>query len=139
MAALDSTDDGWPAVTLERRLEWPDTDAAGHQHHSVAMRWAEAAERELLETIDCAWLFSRTPRVRYNVQYRERIWFRDPVTIHFAIAAVGRSSMTYRFKVESPRGMAADGLMIVVHTDGNAGGATPWPDDIRCRLTGNWR
>jgi len=36
-------------VVIERRVEWPDTDADGHQHHSVVMRWVEEAEAALLE------------------------------------------------------------------------------------------
>ena len=33
-----------PEVMIERAVEWYDTDAAGHQHHSVILRWAEAAD-----------------------------------------------------------------------------------------------
>ena len=33
-----------PAIRVERTVEWPDTDAAGHYHHSSVIRWVEAAE-----------------------------------------------------------------------------------------------
>ncbi len=39
------------SVVIERRVEWPDTDAAGHQPHSVVMRWVEEAEAALLERL----------------------------------------------------------------------------------------
>ncbi|QDQ96201.1 acyl-CoA thioesterase [Tomitella fengzijianii] len=128
-----------PAVTIRRRLEWPDTDAAGHQHHSVVMRWAEEAEAELLESIGYATLFGRIPRVVFEAQYLQRLWLRDPVEIRFGIDAVGRTSLTYTFEVEGPQGVAATGRMVVVHTDGNAGGAVPWPDGLRPLLTGEAR
>ncbi len=43
------------SVVIERRVEWPDTDAAGHQHHSVVMRWVEEAEAALLEPLGLSW------------------------------------------------------------------------------------
>lgn len=128
-----------PAVTIRRRLQWPDTDAAGHQHHSVVMRWAEEAEAELLESIGHATLFGRIPRVVFEAQYQQRLWLRDEVEIRFAIEAVGHTSLTYTFEVEGPRGVAATGRMVIVYTDGNAGGAMPWPDELRALLTGEAR
>ncbi len=125
-----------PSVTIRRTLQWPDTDAAGHQHHSVVMRWVEEAEAELLEGIGHATLFGRIPRVNFRADYRRRLWLRDRVEIRFAVVDVGRTSMTYRFEIDGPQGIAADGTMAVVHTDGNAGGAMPWPDGLRALLTG---
>ena len=34
-------------IVARRRLEWADTDAAGHNHFSVAFRWMEEVEGEL--------------------------------------------------------------------------------------------
>lgn len=48
-------------VTIERTVEWYDTDAAGHQHHSCIVRFVEAAEAALLREHDLAWLFGETP------------------------------------------------------------------------------
>ncbi len=35
------------STTLQRRVQWIDTDAAGIWHHSNVVRWAEEAEAEL--------------------------------------------------------------------------------------------
>ena len=59
-----------PEVEIERRVEWVDTDAAGHQHYTAILRWAEAAEAELLRSLGIDWLFGRTPRVRHEVDYQ---------------------------------------------------------------------
>ena len=36
-----------PRASVERTVEWVDTDASGHQHNSAVMRWVESAEAEL--------------------------------------------------------------------------------------------
>src|SRR5690606_35087854 len=38
-------------VTIGRTVEWQDTDAAGHYHHSAVIRWVEAAETALHERL----------------------------------------------------------------------------------------
>jgi len=38
------------SVVVDRRVEWQDTDAAGHYHHSTVIRWVEAAEAVLAWT-----------------------------------------------------------------------------------------
>jgi hypothetical protein len=35
------------SVTISRRVQWMDTDAAGIWHYSTVLRWAEKAETEL--------------------------------------------------------------------------------------------
>jgi acyl-CoA thioester hydrolase len=122
-------------VTIERRVEWPDTDAAGHQHHSVVLRWVEAAEAELLRARGLSHLFGRTPRVRYAVDYSTRLWFDEPVTIRLAVETIGRTSLEYAFQVHGPHGLAAAGTMVVVHAEPTAPGSTPWPADIRAALS----
>lgn len=119
-----------PAVTVERRLEWHDTDAAGHHHHSVILRWAEDAEAELLRRLRIDWLFGRTPRVHYEVDYRARLWFGDRASIRLWVAEVGRTSLTFRFEVTGPAGIVAEGSVVCVHALPDDAGATPWPDEV---------
>ncbi|MEW2505860.1 acyl-CoA thioesterase [Amycolatopsis sp. CA-161197] len=122
-------------TTIERRVEWHDTDASGHQHNSVVLRWAEEAEADLLRGKDLAWLFGRTPRVRHEVNYRGRLWFGDPVRVTFRVAQLGRTSLTFAFEVHGPNGVAADGSVVVVHAEPDAPAATPWPEAVRTALT----
>ena len=123
-----------PTVTIMRHVEWPDTDAAGHHHHSAVLRWVEAAEAELLRKHGQDGLFGRTPRVRYEVDYRERLWFGQVVEVELAIARLGEKSMTYEFTVHSGSSVAAAGSMVVAFAAPDSPRAVPWPDDVRAAL-----
>ncbi|MGR7003503.1 acyl-CoA thioesterase [Yinghuangia aomiensis] len=64
------------SVVVERRVEWPDTDAAGHRLFSAVQRWAEAAEAVLLGRLACGACSGSTPRVHYEADFLRRLWFR---------------------------------------------------------------
>jgi acyl-CoA thioester hydrolase len=120
-----------PHVTIARRVEWPDTDAAGHYHHSTALRWAEAAEAELYDRHGVVDLFGVVPRVRLEVNHRARLWFRDEVEISLRVARLGTTSITHEFAVRRGGELAVDGVLVGVHIDPAAGKATPWPEAVR--------
>ncbi len=124
------------SVVIERRVQWPDTDAAGHQHHSVVMRWAEEAELALLDSLGLADLFGRTPRVNYRADYRARLWLGQRVGITLAVARIGRSSLAYHFDVDGDETSVASGEITIVHTGTNTTGAQPWPEATRAALAG---
>ncbi|WP_078860582.1 AMP-binding protein [Streptomyces sp. NRRL F-2747] len=125
-----------PGVVIERRVEWPDTDAAGHYHHSTVVRWVEAAEAVLLRRLGLAHLFGSTPRVHFEADYRARLWFGEAVRIELSVAKVGSSSLTYVFTVQGEEGVeAATGRMVIAHSAARATGTTPWPADVREVLT----
>jgi acyl-CoA thioester hydrolase len=120
---------------IERRVEWYDTDAAGHQHHSAILRWVEAAEAELLRRHGLDWLFGRIPRVRHEVSYRARLMFGQPVRTRLHVAEIDRTSLSYSFEVLTADGTpAADGLMVVVYVPSPESSATPWPQDVIAAL-----
>ncbi|GHF55880.1 acetyl-CoA synthetase [Kitasatospora xanthocidica] len=123
------------SVTIERRVEWSDTDAAGHYHFSAVQRWAEAAEAALLRRLGLAELFGRIPRVHFEADYRERLWFGDVVRTELRVDRVGGSSLHYAFEVHGPHGLAASGRMSVVHAAPHAEGAEPWPARVRRALS----
>ncbi|MFF2542315.1 acyl-CoA thioesterase [Kitasatospora sp. NPDC058063] len=115
-------------------MEWFDTDAAGHYHFSAVQRWAEAAEAALLRRLGLADLFGRIPRVHFEADYRERLWFGDLVRTELRVVRVGGSSLHYAFEVHGPHGLAAKGRMSVVHSGPHDGGAEPWPSQVRRTL-----
>lgn len=123
-----------PAVEIERRVEWVDTDAAGHHHHHAVARWVESAEAELLRQYGLDWLFGRTPRVHYEVDYRQRLWFGDLVRIRLHMARLGEKSMHFGFEVRSANGIAAAGTVVTAFAD-VTGSAEPWPTDVRRKLS----
>ncbi len=131
-----TADSALPSATIERTVEWPDTDAAGHYHHSAVIRWVEAAENALHERLGLPDLFGTVPRVHYEADFAARLWFRDRVRITIQIAEVGTSSLRYSFVVHRGDQVAARGSMVCVHADPEHEGAAPWPADVRRALLG---
>ncbi|WP_328601861.1 acyl-CoA thioesterase [Nocardia terrae] len=130
-------------MVIERVVDWQDTDAAGHYHHSTIIRWVEAAEAALLERYGLRWLFGTIPRVHYEVDYLERLWFGDRAAIELSIAELGRTSVRYEFvvtRISAPQqhstdqpAVAARGALIAVHA---GAGAEPWPAEVTAALAG---
>ncbi|WP_407841817.1 acyl-CoA thioesterase [Streptomyces sp. DSM 116496] len=140
-----------PSVVVERRVEWTDTDAAGHYHHSTVIRWVEAAEAVLLRRLGLSHLFGSTPRVHFEADYRARLWFGEAVRTELRVTKVGASSLHYAFTVRGEPGpegavgpegtagregtVAATGRMVIAHSAARATGTTPWPAEVREVLT----
>ncbi|MQA95160.1 MAG: acyl-CoA thioesterase [Streptosporangiales bacterium] len=122
-------------IACEHRVEWYDTDAAGHHHHSAILRWVEAAEAELLRGYGLDGLFGRTPRVRYEADYRARLVFGQPVRVGLRVAELGRTSLRYEFEVLTADGtIAAAGVMVVAYVPTLESAAMPWPEEVRAVL-----
>ncbi|MGW6659592.1 acyl-CoA thioesterase [Rhodococcus sp. NPDC055024] len=126
-------------VSVDRRVEWPDTDAAGHYHHSTVIRWVEAAEAVLLARLNLSGLFGTIPRVRYEVEYSERLWFGDIATTELTVAHLGNSSVRYAFTVTREGEPVATGNLTAVHTATHATGAAAWPEHVRTALSESGR
>ena len=121
-------------ATVERIVEWPDTDAAGHYHHSTVIDWVEAAEAQLHEDLDVLHLYGVVPRTMYHAEYFARLWFRDRVMVTLRVAEMGRASIRYEFEVRRGDELAVRGEMKAMQIDQSAGVSVPWPDDIRAKF-----
>lgn len=124
------------SVTIRRRVQWMDTDAAGIWHHSTAIRWAEDAEAELhrrVQIIDET--FGATPRVHLELDFDAPLRFDDEVAITLEVVALGDSSITYRITIEHGSTIAVRGRMIAVLVDRSTGTRRSWPDHLREALT----
>ena len=77
--------------------------------------------------------FGRTPRVRLEIDFTERLYFRDIVAVRLAVAAVGRTSLTYSFEVARGEVVAARGRLVIVNAAAGEG-AQPWPAELRQAL-----
>ncbi len=128
--------DAHASVVVERRVEWSDTDASGHHHNTFIARLLEAAEAVLLRRLGLEHLTIATPRVRYEVDFRSRLFFGDAVEAHIRVEAVGRTSLTYRLVVRRAAAVVAEARCVVAHARPDQERAEPWPDDVRALLVG---
>ncbi|MGP9034624.1 acyl-CoA thioesterase [Glutamicibacter mysorens] len=77
-----------------------------------------------------------SPRARHEVDYRAKLYFGQAVTAAVRVERVGRSSMTFGFKVwghpHQDRGLvvAAEGRFVTVCVPVGAESSAPWPKEI---------
>ena len=124
-------------IVIDRVVDWQDTDASGHYHHGTVIRWVEAAEAAYLAERGLTQLFGRIPRVRYEVDYLDRLWFGDTVSVRLSLARIGTASLRYEFtvtRVAADRALAARGSLTIVHAPDS--GAEPWPEPLAAALGG---
>jgi len=151
-----SPDDPRPAFVARRRVEFRDTDAAGIAHFSTFFVWMESAEHELLRQagvplVDVvpepapgdalahdeppgtySW-----PRVSAHCDYKSAVRFNDELDISVGLEALGRSSVTWRFRFEQAGRLIAVGRVVAVRCllrPGLAPAAVPIPDAVQQRL-----
>lgn len=123
------------SITLQRRVQWMDTDAAGIWHHSVVLRWFEEAEAELhrrLGIIDQT--FGATPRVRTEFDFTIPIRFDDVVDITVRVSSLGQTSITYEVDVRRGSDQVASGRVVAVFIDRETGEKRPWTESLRQAL-----
>jgi len=124
-----------PSVVVHRRVDWHDTDAAGHHHHGAVLRWVESAESVLLIRRGATELFGRAPRVHYEVDYRSRLYYAEIIEIEIAVVRVGDKSVRYTFEVRCGNEVAAVGALVMVMTAADKSGAVTLPPNLRLALT----
>ena len=123
------------SISLRRRLDWADTDAAGYWHHSTFWKYAEAGEAELARALGLTeLLFGATPRRSVDAEFHRPVFFDDEVVITFSVDAVGSTSVTYLITVDVDGERAATGRIVAVLVDD--GRPREWPDDARRKLHG---
>lgn len=128
--------EGLVGTSIERCIEWVDTDAAGHQHNSAIMRFVEAAEARLFRELGLNSYFAIAPRVRHEVDFRSKLFFGQMTSTAIRVDRLGASSMTFSFKVwghpHEGRGqvLAAEGKLITACVPVGAASSAPWPQEI---------
>ncbi len=90
--------------SVQRRIEFRDTDAAGIVHFSAFFPMMESAEHELLRHLGLSVMrplengtHLTWPRVSATCNYLNAARFEDLLTIDVSIAKIGTTSLTYRF------------------------------------------
>ena len=124
------------SIIVWRRVAWNETDAAGHNHFTAVFRWIEEAEHALFRSIEVeASMIARIPRVHFEVDYFDRLYFDELIEVRVGVVKVGTSSCRFGFDVrKADGGRAIGGSYVVVHASGIASGSAPWPDSIREHL-----
>lgn len=128
---------GTPAeVVVERRLEWVDTDASTRYHSSAVIRLFEVAETLLLDRLGLLrpW-YGRFPRVRLELDMRRSLYFFDPVEVWVGVAEVGRTSVTYAFRLTRDEEVCAEGRVTAVRVDDEGKPTAVTDDERRLLLT----
>lgn len=126
---------------MTRHIEWVDTDAAGHQHNSVILRFVEACEAQLFRDLNIPEYFGQAPRVRQEVNFKAKLYFGQAVTTTVTLKRLGEKSMTFSFEVwgepfkDRPRRLSADGAFITVCVPRGSETSHPWPPSISSALT----
>ena len=124
LAAADSqaTSAAPASIVVQRRIEWPDTDASGRWHNTAAFRFVEVAETALLERLGLLHdVYGRLPRVRIEADFKKLLAFRDLVDISIEVTAVGNSSLTYDFEILKGGEVCVKAKVVAVllHDDGH--------------------
>jgi acyl-CoA thioester hydrolase len=125
---------------IERTVEWVDTDAAGHQHNSVILRWAEACEAQLFRDLDLPDYFPTAPRVQQTVNFTAKLYFGQRVLTSIRVERLGEKSLTLAFTTEGLDSdgavayEAANGTVTTVHVAPGALHSSPWPSLLRERI-----
>ncbi|MGC9450285.1 MAG: acyl-CoA thioesterase [Oceanipulchritudo sp.] len=131
-------------LTLERRVEFSQTDAAGLMHFSAYFTFMEAAEAELFRRLGLSLLEMKDgmtcgfPRVDCQCKFRRALVFEDQVTIEMRIAEILANRIHYAFTFLDPEGnLCARGSMTTAcarrETDGSLR-SRELPDPVRSAL-----
>jgi acyl-CoA thioesterase FadM len=120
------------SITIQRRIEWSDTDASGAWHNSAAFNIMEAAEVALVDALGMREdVYGRHPRAHIEADFLAPLWFRDVVDCEVRVAGVGRTSVTYDVSIRRGETTCARGRIVAVLLDRIGGTAQPWPDEYR--------
>ncbi|HXF57818.1 MAG TPA: thioesterase family protein [Actinomycetota bacterium] len=131
-AAHPSGDARPASILVQRRIEWPDTDASGNYHNTAAFRFIEVAETALLERLGILEnIYGRHPRAHIEADFLRPLRFRDLVDIELRVMAVGTTSVTYEFEMRTRGELAVKGKVVAVLLSEPRGRPVPWPEEYR--------
>lgn len=117
-------------ISVQRRVAFADTDAAGIAHFSRMLCWVEEAEAAFLKqqghrlyTIDDDGRARGFPKVGVEVKFLQPVRFDDMVQVELRLERVGRRSLDYHFRIIGEGGeVAAEGKWAVAHAEIDRGG-----------------
>ncbi|MEM1084887.1 MAG: thioesterase family protein [Verrucomicrobiota bacterium] len=132
-----------PAHSIQRRVEFYETDMAGIVHFTNFFRFMEACEHSFLRSLDhelhglVEGLETGWPRVNATCDYRAPARFGDLLTVTLFIEEIRNRSVRYRFEIlKEDDTLVAEGRLSVAHVAITPDGinAVPLPDPLREKL-----
>jgi YbgC/YbaW family acyl-CoA thioester hydrolase len=132
-----------PPFSIQRRVEFGDTDMAGIMHFSNYFRFMEAAETAFLNArgLSVTWTDGGVrygfPRVSAACDYAKPVRFEDVLTIGVTVEKIGSKSVSYRFDFTAENTPVATGRMTAVYCRSAGPGhieALTIPPDLRAKL-----
>ena len=136
------------SLTIERRVEFSQTDAAGIIHFSTYFSLMEAAEAELFRELGLPLLwqdksgFYGFPRVDCQCKFRRPLKFDERVRIDLEIEEIDTSRIHYRFVFLNEKGRrCATGSMVTAcarRTESGDLEGMDLPENLRLALL-NWK
>ena len=119
------------SILIQRRIEWSDTDASGHYHNTAAFRMIEWAETALFERLGILGvIYGHLPRAHISIDFKIPLYFRDLVDASLAITEIGKSSITYAFKIERAGELCVEATVVTALRTAD-GSQRSWSDDHR--------
>jgi len=120
------------SITIQRRLEWIDTDASGAHHNTAAIRLMEAAELALIDRLGFLDdVYGLHPRTRIEAEFLRPLFFRDLVEVALRVAGVDRASVEYEAEISRGGVACVRGRIVAVRMDASGAAPEPWPDEQR--------
>jgi len=129
--------------TVNRRVEFSDTDLAGIVHFSKFFLYMESAEHAFLRSLGTSVVTDYNgdrigwPRMSASCDYKSPAFFEDELTITLKIVRKGTKSLTYAFTFEREDTLIAEGEIGVACCMCNPGEkmrAIPIPPEIADQL-----
>lgn len=110
-----------PFFRLESEVSFRDTDASGWLHFTNIFHHVERAEHACLRSLGLL-VFARDqggwPRVHAECDYHRPLLCGDRIEVQLAIAALGTSSVSWRFEIiAAANHTAASGTLVTVRVN----------------------
>ncbi|MFC1759770.1 acyl-CoA thioesterase [Planctomycetota bacterium] len=104
--------------SIERRVQFRDTDAGGIMHFASYFGWMEEAEHDALRSVGLSAMDNNFeigwPRVSARCDFLGPIRFEDLITIEVATERIGKKSVTYQITMRQAERQVAVGSMTAV-------------------------
>lgn len=110
-------------LTASGNLAMVETDASGRFHYTAPYRWIEQVEHSFYRReVTPALQLGSLPRREVHAVYDRSLRMGDPWTVEMTVERIGRTSITYAWRVTSEDELCVQGGHTVVYVD-----AEGWP------------